>query len=323
MRRTRFERWIFVAWLVLLTWPQLAHAGPGQVVPAGTCRPNGPCTIRSLTLTTATAPAVNVTGIAAGAVAVQLPSGARLHLGGEAGNYIGRAAASTLGIGAALRFEAPAGAILESSVAATGGIDVAFTFDTPGVTLGAGGKLMSLKHTGAEKAFIDKDGTLSTSGYVIGNIVYANSGLYTVPGSVTATVRSTQVDGATAIGVVIDNSLSLATAGARMLSVRTGGAERYALASGTHELFTGTAPTLSACGTSPIIAGNDSVGRVTYGSGVVGGCVLTFSVAWANPPTCVVNAPGGETVYAGTTTTIVGVSGGGPGTVVEYRCAGW
>jgi hypothetical protein len=50
----------------------------------------------------------------------------------------------------------------------------------------------------------------------------------------------------------------------------------------------GSTPTLSACGTSPTIAGNNAVGRVTVGTSPGTGCTLTFvSAGWTNAPLCV------------------------------------
>jgi hypothetical protein len=49
----------------------------------------------------------------------------------------------------------------------------------------------------------------------------------------------------------------------------------------------GTAPTLSTCGTSPTISGNDKVGLVTMGTGTPAGCTLSFNGAWdTNAPIC-------------------------------------
>jgi hypothetical protein len=61
-----------------------------------------------------------------------------------------------------------------------------------------------------------------------------------------------------------------------------------------HGYFTGTLPNIGAgatdCGTSPVIAGNDNVGRVTVGSGANGGkCTLTFHHSWTSTaPVCTV-----------------------------------
>lgn len=49
----------------------------------------------------------------------------------------------------------------------------------------------------------------------------------------------------------------------------------------------GTAPALTSCGTTPAIVGTDVAGIVTMGTTATG-CVLTFNVAYALAPFCVV-----------------------------------
>lgn len=52
----------------------------------------------------------------------------------------------------------------------------------------------------------------------------------------------------------------------------------------------GTAPTLSTCGTTPSIVGNDVAGTVTMGTAGPTACTLTFANAFTNAPHCVVVA---------------------------------
>ena len=49
------------------------------------------------------------------------------------------------------------------------------------------------------------------------------------------------------------------------------------------------APALTSCGTSPTIVGNDHAGVVTMGTGSPTGCVITFNVAYASAPICIVS----------------------------------
>lgn len=51
---------------------------------------------------------------------------------------------------------------------------------------------------------------------------------------------------------------------------------------------TGTDPTLSSCGTSPTIVGNDTAGVVTVGTGAATECTLTFATTYTAEPACVV-----------------------------------
>ena len=57
---------------------------------------------------------------------------------------------------------------------------------------------------------------------------------------------------------------------------------------GTKIRAAGTAPGLTSCGTSPAISGSDLAGEVTMGTGTPTGCVITFNVAYAATPYCVV-----------------------------------
>lgn len=96
-----------------------------------------------------------------------------------------------------------------------------------------------------------------------------------------------------------------------------------------HSAFPGTAPAVSACGTSPsAVTGSDSHGRLTTGSGgTVQSCTLTFAVAYAVAPSCVAN---NETAIklvrsVATTTTLVIdalVAGDLTSSVINYACHG-
>lgn len=95
-----------------------------------------------------------------------------------------------------------------------------------------------------------------------------------------------------------------------------------------HLVFTGTAPVMSACGTSPSVAGNDNVGRITVGTGgIAASCTLTFNAAWGTAPSCVVNDESTTLLLKGiaTTTTLV-VSVGtvfGASDKITYHCFGY
>ena len=56
-----------------------------------------------------------------------------------------------------------------------------------------------------------------------------------------------------------------------------------------HIDFTGSAYTVSGCGGSPTIAGNDVVGRITIGSSPTTACTVDFSSNWRNAPFCSCN----------------------------------
>lgn len=68
-------------------------------------------------------------------------------------------------------------------------------------------------------------------------------------------------------------------------------------------LSSGTAPTLSSCGSTPSISGNAIAGKVTIGSGATTSCTATFASAFANAPACVIAGDNTAVVYAATTST--------------------
>ena len=56
-----------------------------------------------------------------------------------------------------------------------------------------------------------------------------------------------------------------------------------------HVAYSGTAPTMGACGTSPSVVGNDMVMEITVGTGgIATSCAITFAQTWlTNAPVCV------------------------------------
>ena len=66
----------------------------------------------------------------------------------------------------------------------------------------------------------------------------------------------------------------------------TGTYELMALTGNNHLQFHGTAPTISTCGTSPSVVGNDNAFTITVGTGTTTACTATFASAWTNVPQC-------------------------------------
>lgn len=93
----------------------------------------------------------------------------------------------------------------------------------------------------------------------------------------------------------------------------------YTWNGGAYDFFIphNTAPTVSLCGTSPSITGNDRVGRVAFGSGTVTSCTITFGTVFTSAPEGVVTlrsgggASAGNIRYTPTTTNLVIASGDG------------
>lgn len=87
---------------------------------------------------------------------------------------------------------------------------------------------------------------------------------------------------------------------------------------------TGTAPALTSCGISPAITGTDVAGTVTMGTGTPTGCVITFNVAYATAPHCVVvwiATPLASQSYATSASAITLTQTATSLNVVKYFCA--
>jgi hypothetical protein len=91
-----------------------------------------------------------------------------------------------------------------------------------------------------------------------------------------------------------------------------------------HLNLSGTAPTLSSCGTSPSFgnASTDHHGRVVTGSGTVTSCTVTFSRAFSGAPACTISGFGdtGALSLASLTTTALVVNIGIAAVSFEYLC---
>lgn len=93
-----------------------------------------------------------------------------------------------------------------------------------------------------------------------------------------------------------------------------------------HVVTTGAAPAVSACGTSPSVAGNDSVGRITVGTAPAGTCTLTFASAWGTAPACVIADETTSVLVTPTaTTTTLTITGLtiAAGDNIVYHCIGY
>ena len=93
-----------------------------------------------------------------------------------------------------------------------------------------------------------------------------------------------------------------------------------------HMEFTGASASVGTCGASPSIAGNDNIGTVTIGTGVVTACTVTFANAYTNTPVCVI-VPGSTANITGltsvsTTAFVAGFSASAAGGTFHYICFG-
>jgi hypothetical protein len=89
-----------------------------------------------------------------------------------------------------------------------------------------------------------------------------------------------------------------------------------------HLGFLGTAPAISGCtGCTLSATASDGAGTLTEGTTQTG-FVLTFAIAYATAPTCVVSSPTGHsfTTYTATTTTLTVVNGSQTSSKYSYVC---
>jgi hypothetical protein len=82
-------------------------------------------------------------------------------------------------------------------------------------------------------------------------------------------------------------------------------------------------PVLSACGTTPLIIGDDKDGQVTMGTGTPAGCVITFASAYVSAPLCDVTwqaTPLAAQSYAISATAITLTQTATSSNKVNYHC---
>jgi|GEM_PF-4668161 len=88
----------------------------------------------------------------------------------------------------------------------------------------------------------------------------------------------------------------------------------------------GTAPTITACGTSPSVTGNDNTMMIAVGTGTVTACTITFNHYWQHIPICNVVASYNATGYvSGSSNNFITIklSANGGGQFVGVNCRGW
>jgi hypothetical protein len=100
---------------------------------------------------------------------------------------------------------------------ADGASAVGLELDTTNAITNAGAKLFRVLNNAVEKFYLDKDGN------VLGG------GLFRALAAVGATLKGNVADGASAVGVILDNVNALADAAAKALSVRSAGTERFSV----------------------------------------------------------------------------------------------
>ena len=120
---------------------------------------------------------------------------------------------------------------------------------------------------------------------------------------------------------------SINVSGGTIISTLSAGATtvtgKIAMGGGaSHFSTTGTAPSLSSCGTSPAITGTDVAGFFTVGSAITT-CTVTFAGTFTNEPSCIIHTSGSATEPTCTVTaTAITCSVVVASTKYYYHCTG-
>jgi hypothetical protein len=162
--------------------------------------------------------------------------------------------------------------------------------------------------------FVSSDSTLSSSGNA--TLGDAATDSHTANGDLAVTDDLTVTDVTTLTGNLVANGAANTYGDANTDTHTFNG----------HVHATGTDPTLSTCGTSPTIIGNDTAGTVTVGTGgTATACTITFANAFpTNAPSCVFTSQMGATVLniTAASTTAITVTNGDPGVPVAFPPSG-
>lgn len=121
-------------------------------------------------------------------------------------------------------------------------------------------------------------------------------------------------------------STSLGISSATQTHLFDVGAGTFSVYGEGHVHYGGTAPAITTCGTgSPASNGNDNIGTITIGGGVVTACTITFANPWPATPVCTFTAGAAAiisvTAQSRTAVTIASSLSVGSG-IVNYQCMG-
>jgi dimeric dUTPase (all-alpha-NTP-PPase superfamily) len=116
----------------------------------------------------------------------------------------------------------------------SGAGSIGFLMDTAVTYSITGAKLLSVQNNSVEKAYVDLDGTIygaaavSAGTHVFSNAgnIYSGTGYFTVNSAIGAILRGNVANGATAVGVILNNLTALSIAGAKLLSVQNNSVEK-------------------------------------------------------------------------------------------------
>lgn len=128
------------------------------------------------------------------------------------------------------------------------------------------------------------------------------------------------------VGNVIVSATTTLSSKVILATTTNPGVNVQVLANG-HMSFTGGNATTTSCGTTPVNTGNDIVGTITIGSGVVTSCTLNFSKTFTNIPVCTVSddssSVGAGVTSISTSSMTIGLSATLGGGHIYYNCFDW
>jgi hypothetical protein len=141
--------------------------------------------------------------------------------------FLGNASQSLFNCGAAGSVQFRIANVTRMSVNsdADGATAVGQYINSPAYTV-AGAKILSLQNNTVEKAYFDYTGALFTPRLWVNAGSDARSDTYYSRGANAVLVSGQVADGASAVGVALDNTILLSTAGAKLVSFRNNGAEK-------------------------------------------------------------------------------------------------
>lgn len=180
--------------------------------------------------------------------------------------------------------------------------------------------------TGDLQDWANNSGTIISSVTSAGNAIFPTVAVATVQVNGTNSISGNLTYSNSIGGIVVSTTVQINGA---MIANNAGVAVstiNFGLVVGGHVEISSTTPSVSSCGTSPSIVGNDMAGKVTIGGGVVTSCTVTFVGSWTNAPACWTNSNTALTSFTATTTATTLTFGAGAtfgGDVIMYGCLGY
>lgn len=133
------------------------------------------------------------------------------------------------------------------------------------------------------------------------------------------------------LGGTSNDAVLYAGSGNAITLTSNGGAAKFTLTATGHRYITNTDTlSVSGCGTSPTVEGNDNVGKIVagtggYGAGSCGFGWISGAASWNNPPVCNIVNLTAKTLVTSTPTTSLMIfdQAASAGDVIVWNCTGY